>query len=238
MKITIYTLTDPITNEIRYIGRTKKEILKYRLVEHLSPSSSNHNTYKKNWIKKLKKLNLIPTIEELEVLETSWEESHTIEKYWIQQFMCWGFKLVNLEDKGFGGYKKYKGHSDKAVLQYSLDGNFIKEYKSIREAQRQTKVRATTIEKVLWNICNTAGGFQWKYKQEEYPLFIKAIERNSRLKIRKKVFQYDLNNNFIREWSYSIEAAESLNINSGGIRACAIGDVKTFKGFIWRYEKI
>lgn len=238
MKIIIYTLTDPITNEVRYIGRTKKEILKYRLIEHLSSSKSNHNSYKKNWIKKLKNLNQIPTIEELETLNTTWEESHLVEKYWIQQFTCWGFKLVNLEDKGFGGYNKYKGHSDKAVLQYSLEGKFIKEYKSIREASRQTKIRSTTIEKVLWNICNTAGSFQWKYKTENYSLNIKSTKIKSLDKKRKPVFQYDLNNTFIKEWTHADEASKILNIRERGIRSCLLGYDKTFKGFIWKYKKI
>lgn len=53
MKVIIYTLKDPITNEIRYIGRTRESKLYIRLSGHMSMGKSNHNTYKKNWIKKI-----------------------------------------------------------------------------------------------------------------------------------------------------------------------------------------
>lgn len=52
----------------------------------------------------------------------------------------------------------------KPVLQYTLDGEFVGEYESVKEAYRQTGVH-------YGNICNccigrfhTAGGYIWKYK--------------------------------------------------------------------------
>lgn len=53
-----------------------------------------------------------------------------------------------------------------AVVQYDLKGNFIKEYPSIREAQRQTGINA--IDKVCKGIQNRsqAGGYKWKYKED------------------------------------------------------------------------
>lgn len=58
-----------------------------------------------------------------------------------------------------------KNSSDsKAVLQFDLDGNFIKEYPSMREAQRQTGIHA--IDKVCAGAKyrKTAGGYIWRYK--------------------------------------------------------------------------
>ena len=51
-------------------------------------------------------------------------------------------------------------------MQYDLKGNFIKEYPSIREAQRQTGIIA--IDKVCKGIQNRsqAGGYKWKYKED------------------------------------------------------------------------
>lgn len=235
MIITIYTLSDPITNKIRYIGRTRKTNLSYRLTEHSSPSKSNHNTYKKNWINKLKKQGFKATIEEIEILDCTWEESHIIEKYWIQQFKAWGFRLVNLEDKGKGGYSKYKGHSDKAVIQYNINGEFVNEYKSIKEASRQTEVRATTIEKVLWNIAKLAGNFQWKYKTKDYPMIIPSTKIRHKRQI-KKVVQYDLDDNLIKNWNSSEEASKELGYYIGNIRSCANGTIKKYKNFKWKYE--
>ena len=53
------------------------------------------------------------------------------------------------------------------VLQYDLNDNFIKEYPSIREAQRQTGI--TSIDKVCKGVQNRsqAGVYKWKYKEEK-----------------------------------------------------------------------
>jgi len=54
----------------------------------------------------------------------------------------------------------------KQVLQYDLEGNFIKEYKNCSEAARQLNIKngATGIGRVCRGERKTAYGFQWKYK--------------------------------------------------------------------------
>jgi hypothetical protein len=47
------------------------------------------------------------------------------------------------------------------IGQYTLDGELIKEFNSIVEAMRETKV--SSIKAVLYKKQNTAGGFIWKY---------------------------------------------------------------------------
>jgi group I intron endonuclease len=62
-------------------------------------------------------------------------------------------------------------------------------------------------------------------------------EKNRR---SKKVYQYDLNDNFIRSFASTEEAARELNKNSGStIRACARGDPghKSVYGFKWSYNE-
>lgn len=51
------------------------------------------------------------------------------------------------------------------VLQYDKSGNFIAEYKSAREAQRQTGISSTTIGLVCKGKGKTAGGYLWEYKK-------------------------------------------------------------------------
>jgi hypothetical protein len=55
-------------------------------------------------------------------------------------------------------------------------------------------------------------------------------------KNRRIVLQYDINNNFIREWSYAGEASKILGIHIQGIFSCCLGIQKTHKGFIWKYK--
>lgn len=50
----------------------------------------------------------------------------------------------------------------KPILQFDVNGEFIREWKSIREAERILKIN--NINKVLNNTYNYAGNFKWKYK--------------------------------------------------------------------------
>jgi hypothetical protein len=52
----------------------------------------------------------------------------------------------------------------------------------------------------------------------------------------KKILQYDLNNCFIKEWDSMSEIAEKFKISISGIRNCAIGKFRQFKGFVWKYK--
>ena len=47
------------------------------------------------------------------------------------------------------------------VGQYTLEGELIKEFNSIVQASKETKIN--TIKAVLYNKQKTAGGYVWKY---------------------------------------------------------------------------
>lgn len=110
-KTIVYTLEDPRDNSIRYIGITSS-LLSTRLSHHYTVLKGFN--YKINWIKKLKKLNLKPIIKELDVCN-SFEEALYFERYWIKQFKCWGFTLVNSTEGGEGalGYKHTQASMEK-----------------------------------------------------------------------------------------------------------------------------
>lgn len=54
----------------------------------------------------------------------------------------------------------------------------------------------------------------------------------------KKVYQYDLEGNFIREWACQSDAARFYHCNQSKISECAAGKKKQIKGFIWRSERV
>lgn len=56
------------------------------------------------------------------------------------------------------------------------------------------------------------------------------------IKLRKPILQYDLQGNFIKEWSYTREAVEELGIKNNGINNCCINISKTAGGFKWKYK--
>lgn len=84
-----------------------------------------------------------------------------------------GYSLDNIQVITFReNYKK--AHRDmvegrnnkrnKAVLQYDKQGNFIKEYHSVRQAGRELGISAGNISSACNGMYDTMGGFVWKYK--------------------------------------------------------------------------
>jgi len=57
------------------------------------------------------------------------------------------------------------GTSSKPILQFDLDGNFIKEYVSCAEAKKALNTTSVSINNVLTGISKTAHGYKWKYKE-------------------------------------------------------------------------
>ena len=112
-KAKIYSLNDPNTNEVRYIGMTTKELSR-RLKEHISESKNKRQKHHRaHWIKSLLSNNKFPIIDLIEEVEINkWQES---EIYWIAQFKEWGFNLTNSSIGGDGniGYKKTKEEIEK-----------------------------------------------------------------------------------------------------------------------------
>ena len=52
----------------------------------------------------------------------------------------------------------------------------------------------------------------------------------------KKIIQYDLNNNFIKEWNSLTEASNTLNISIGNISSVINGKRNQAGGYIWKAD--
>lgn len=55
-------------------------------------------------------------------------------------------------------------------------------------------------------------------------------------KLKKAVFQFDLNDKFIKEWDGFIDIKCELNYDQSTIRKCCKGRQKTAYGYIWKYK--
>jgi len=220
MNVQIYTLSHPETGEIRYVGRTIRK-LSSRLKQHIY-DSKKHSHHNSNWIKGLSKKKLVPKIELLDMCdEKSW--SYT-EQYWISQLKAWGFRLTNDNIGGIGNLqptnetrKKIGKTFEKPILQYSISGYFIREFKSIKEASEICNIHNTQITRSLRKNLISPNTFVWKYKtSEKYP---QKIEVNFNKK-NKSVSKYDLNGVFICNYINTKEAALSTNTNRTSIIEC------------------
>ena len=67
--------------------------------------------------------------------------------------------------KGYEDRKNGKTNTtNKAVLQFDLDGNFVREYFSCSNASNETNISRTLISRICRNKKGSAGGYLWEYK--------------------------------------------------------------------------
>jgi len=127
----------------------------------------------------------------------------------------------------------------KPVVQLSLDGKFIAEYKGAIEAEEILKIK--NINTGISACCNsrlkTANNYRWMFKEDYYKNMnnIKPLKKYESMTI--SVVQLDLNNNFIKNWNSIREVERELNIFNSGITSCCKGRHKTAGGYRWMYKE-
>jgi group I intron endonuclease len=237
-QVLIYTLSHPTTGDVRYIGQTSKS-LENRLIRHLYEARQN-KCYRHRWIISLIKLGLTPKIELLDHCETfQWSET---ERYWISMFKFWGFKLVNGDDGGRGTKGLKHSEETKKILSASRRG--------IPQSQEtvQKRVAKNTGKKRSKEFCDKNAkwwiGRNHRPETREKMSLAKRGKRPSDLAMsvlsqmaegnKLRVAQYDLNGNFIKEFSSIIEASRETEIPSQNIGANIKGRYKHAGGFIWK----
>lgn len=67
-------------------------------------------------------------------------------------------------------------------------------------------------------------------------LLHKEAHRKSREKIKKKVFQYTLDEDFLRAWPSATECAREMGIDRSGISLVCNGHRSHHWGFIWKFN--
>jgi hypothetical protein len=113
----------------------------------------------------------------------------------------------------------------KTVYQYDVKGNLISTYRSLNDIKISNKRRIS-------NAClngNIHNGFYWSYAQ--HTTFIP--KKDLRL---KKVGQYDLLNNLVKEYKSVAEASNKTGISKTCISRCCRGERENSGGFIWKYN--
>jgi hypothetical protein len=115
----------------------------------------------------------------------------------------------------------------KVLLQYDLDGNFIKEWNcGVRQMPNEYKYAGSCAK----NNTGTLYGYQWRYKtSEDFAKQIGKYENPS----HKKVVQKDLMGNVIKIWDSQQQAANIIGCSIQLISNVCRGNRKTAKGFIW-----
>lgn len=227
----IYALVDPRDNQIRYIGKTINP--KRRLLEHLADSKREFN-YRAMWIKSLLKENLRPSIKFLKICPLS--DFIKYETEYIQLYKS--NKLTNSDETGQGNVGRKKEILDKqskkmgkSVYQYDLDGNFIRKYKSARDAAKCLSLSHSNVSRCCNGISKHAGGFIFRYDEIIVP---KISNPNA---VKKSVIEVDKIGNKLGEWVSIMECSRDTGIDNGNLSKVCNGKIKSIKGRFFRFLK-
>ena len=114
-----------------------------------------------------------------------------------------------------------RGH---CVYQYSLEGDFIKEFQSCNAAEKELNVKKGLSTAI--RLGRTFAGFQWSLEKLDSLPSKKKVQCSAR-----KVGQFDLNGNLIKVFNTVTECRKEFS----GCRGVLQGKSKTSGGFIFKY---
>jgi hypothetical protein len=124
-----------------------------------------------------------------------------------------GFQFRNHGE--FSKLPRYEKSTSQKILQYSLDGKFMKEYSSILEASKFLDIPVGNISKNLSDKVGKCYGFIFKKYESDYPLKIKGYIRHH--KSQKQVEIEDLLTGEIMKFS-SLRSIDTKIINRSSLR--------------------
>jgi len=125
------------------------------------------------------------------------------------------------------------GTFNKRILQYGLNGTYIKTWGSIKEAEETLGL--CSVGTACSGQNNRRGNFQWRYYEQDFPNEVEpydSIPSNRGRNVR----QLTTSGETVREWESAKIAAISLGMANGGrITQCCRGKSHTSGGYKWEY---
>ena len=134
-------------------------------------------------------------------------------------------------NNNYGGHNtKIAQSRSKPVLQFNLNGKLLKEWKSATEASKhlgiaQMSISSCCLQKPKYN---TAGGFLWKFKNDNNPVVYKH---------GKKIIKYSTDGTLIEEYENITTACRKNNLSATSISNCVHGRSKTAGGYKWKLKE-
>ena len=238
----IYKITNTINNKC-YIGQSRMENIDSRWNIHKNPKKKGCPLLK-NSINKYGLENF-----KFEVIIICFDQD--LNKFEIEYIKKYNSQTPNGYNILPGG--EYYITNEKPVYQYSLDGKFIKEFKSRVDAAKETKLGENFIRNCA-NFELTSKKFLWRnYKTDTIEIcnidnskcsqqIIWSHNIQSKIKFyilnENPVYQYSIDGKFIKEFKNIIEASRETKTNIECIIACANERQKSTLKFIWRNFKV
>lgn len=202
----VYMHTNKVNNK-RYIGITNQRP-SYRW--RLDGSGYKHQIFGRA----INKYGWENFDHELLAIDVSKEEACELEQKYIQEYQTTnpthGYNVSTGGEAGAAGV--YNRGCSRPVYQYDVDGNYIREWPSVDEAERQLGVYPANVWKCTVGKYYTTGGFQWSREKVDKldPIDLSEIQR---LKHNKEltIYKYSMvDGTFIEKFDSIWDAAESV----------------------------
>ena len=157
-------------------------------------------------------------IDEIKSLDR--KEWEPLESYWIEQFRQWGFEIVNKRKKGGSGVEFHTCETKQKLRKPKTE-------------EHKQKLRGRKLSKETCNkISKAKKGYV--YSGDRNKKISKANKGRKITWVKKKpVFQYDLEDNFIKEWE-SMTATKKAGFKY--VIGVLCGKQKTASGYKWKYK--
>lgn len=252
----IYKILCLVNNKI-YIGQTIN--LKQRKVYHFTYLKRNAHTniHLQNAFNKYGKKNFV-----FEILEFCKDLNHLNEReqYWIYFYKSYNSKYgFNIQlgghsnrpsERGLEKLKLKASKRNKKIQQFDLDGNFIREWPSLKSASNYIGCTSSQILRTCKGELDQTHNFQFKYLddnerkigkvlslKDKSSLFIKQYNVRNK---SKPIIQKSLDGKFITEYISIIDAVRKNNFrNSSQITNCLTKRPYCYSayGYLWEYKK-
>lgn len=240
----VYLIKNKINNKI-YIGSTID--FKNRWYKHISGKGNIHLF---NSITKYGLDNFEFIILELFDMTKNKDLLYVIEQKWMDVYKISNDNSYNIRFKAIPNMTTKRDNSfkekmreirlklsigSKPIIQYSLNGDFIRKWNSSSQVERVLNLRARNISGACKGEQHTAFGFIWRYENEPLELsYIKQVE-NRRPK-NKGVIQKSLTGEIINTFNSMKEAAEKTNYNYSRLGIACNKGIKYHECY-WEFTK-
>lgn len=209
--------------EDKYVGSTYNNP-EDRYKEHLRllKKQTHHNYKLQNLYNKYKDLMRVEIIETLKI--NNRKDLFDVE----QKYLDKGEYNLNISMKAEGTDPELL---KKKILQYSKDGKFIKEWDSATDASKILNIEQTSIRNNIYGINKSAGGYQWRFFEQDFPVKIdKVTYTKPKPPINKTpVNVYDLHGNLIKRCESYQECVDFTDIGYTHIKN--VKNTKPYKNY-------
>lgn len=224
----IYKITNKIDGKV-YIGKSIN--IYYRWTQHIkiAKNPSKYRDGNRPLYHAMSKYGIDNF--EFEIVDICVEEMLCErEIYWIDIYDC-----TTLSGHGYNltpGGENGNFSQAKKAYQYDLNGNFVAEYNTIRDAAVAicNKPDASAIQNAMGKIGSQSYGYQWRYdKYDKIEPYVK--HRNNVFRVAK----YDEDGNLVATYRSVKEAADSIGKSKSIVRLSCLNKVRCAGGFTFRY---